>query len=67
MGSSRPDLQPTREFATSPVYITDTDLFTVYADRKLQTPALLGEIVHGFGLVEQSFVTRSDAYYRSSP
>ena len=29
------------------VYMTDTDLFTVYADRKLQTPALLGEIVHG--------------------
>ena len=49
------------------VYMTDTDLFTVYADRKLQTPALLGEIVHGFGRVEQSFVTRSDAHYRSRP
>lgn len=47
------------------VYDTEAETFTIYADRKLQTAAFLGELVRAFGLGDRRRVVRSDAHYRS--
>lgn len=47
------------------VYMRPQALFTLYADRRLQRPETVAELVHRFGLTEQRHVVRSDAHYRS--
>lgn len=47
------------------VYMLAPALFTLYADRRLQRPELVAELVHLFGLRGQRHVVRSDAHYRT--
>jgi hypothetical protein len=47
------------------VYMRAPGLFTLYADRRLQRPELVAEIVQLFGLGGQRHIVRSDAHYRT--
>ncbi|TXN83316.1 hypothetical protein FV234_07135 [Methylobacterium sp. WL8] len=47
------------------VYDTATQVFTIYADRRLQAPEFIQQIVTAFGITEAQFVVRSDSHYRS--
>lgn len=47
------------------VYMRGPVLFTLYADRRLQRPATITELVRVFGLTEQDHAVRSDAHYRT--
>ncbi|KQP48915.1 hypothetical protein ASG40_20110 [Methylobacterium sp. Leaf399] len=47
------------------VYMRPAVLFTLYADRRLQRPDTVAELVRRFGLTEQRHVVRSDVHYRS--
>ena len=47
------------------VYDTVTHVFTIYADRRLQTPEFIERLVHAFGLTQAQFVVRGDSHYRS--
>ncbi|MEA1835139.1 hypothetical protein U8607_23925 [Methylobacterium durans] len=47
------------------VYMRTEDCFTIFADRRLQRPEMIGWIVQLFGLAERCHVVRSDAHYRS--
>ncbi len=47
------------------VYDTRERLFVVYADRKLQNPAMVARIIAGFGLDGERTAVRSDAHYLS--
>ena len=47
------------------VFDTQTETFIIYADRKLQTAAIIQQIVDTFGLAGQRTAVRSDAHYRS--
>lgn len=47
------------------VYDTKAEIFTIYADCKLQTAAFVEEITRAFGLSGKQCVVRSDAHYRS--
>lgn len=57
------------EYETFPrgriVYMRPQALFTLYADRRLQRPETVAELVQLFGLTGQRHVVRSDAHYRS--
>jgi hypothetical protein len=46
------------------VYCTVTEEFTIYADRKLQSPIIVAEIVRAFGLEDARCQVKSDAHYR---
>ncbi len=47
------------------VYDRPQRLFVIYADRKLQTPAIVARIVAAFGLNSERTAVRSDAHYRT--
>ena len=47
------------------VYDTETGRFTLYADRKLQTPSVLARIMDAFNLDPDLCDVRSDLHYRS--
>lgn len=47
------------------VYLRGPALFTLYADRRLQWPETVGELVRLFGLTGQTHTVRSDAHYRT--
>ena len=47
------------------VYMVREQLFTLYADRHLQQPELIAQLVDRFGLAGRRHVVRSDAHYRS--
>lgn len=47
------------------VFDTEVDRFTLYADRNLQAPAILGRILYAFGLDLARCDVRSDPHYRS--
>ena len=57
------------EYETFPrgrvVYMRGPALFTLYADRRLQRPELIGELIRLFGLDGERHVVRSDAHYRT--
>ena len=40
-------------------------LFTLYADRHLQRPETIAELVRLFGLAGEPHAVRSDAHYRA--
>ena len=40
-------------------------LFTLYADRRLQRPEMIADLVQLFGLTGQDHVVHSDAHYRT--
>lgn len=46
------------------VYMRGPAMFTVYADRRLQRPETIAELVQLFGLVDERYVVSSDAHYR---
>lgn len=46
------------------VYNIQTQLFTLYADRRLQREETITRIASEFGLASGSFAVRSDAHYR---
>ncbi len=46
------------------VFDTGTGRFTLYADRKLQAPSVVGAILHAFGLDPGLCDVRSDPHYR---
>ncbi|TXN42379.1 hypothetical protein [Methylobacterium sp. WL7] len=46
------------------VYSRTTETFIVYADRRLQGPALVSQIVQAFGLITQRYSVQSDSHYR---
>ncbi|MGP6433916.1 hypothetical protein, partial [Pseudomonas paraglycinae] len=48
------------------VYMREPALFTLYADRRLQRPETIVELVRLFGLVGQRHAVRSDAHYRTN-
>lgn len=47
------------------VFDPGADLFTLYADRRLQAPAIVAGIVAAFGLEGARVVVRSDSHYRN--
>jgi hypothetical protein len=47
------------------VYMRGPALFTLYADRRLQRPETIAELVRLFGLTGERHVVRSDAHYRT--
>ena len=47
------------------VYMRAPALFTLYADRRLQRPETVADLVRVFGLTEERHVVRSDAHYRT--
>lgn len=47
------------------VYMRGPALFTLYADRHLQGPEAIAELVRLFGLAGERHVVRSDAHYRT--
>lgn len=47
------------------VYDGEQKRFVIYADRKLQTPDFIAEIVRAFGLQTEPYVVKSDLHYRS--
>ena len=47
------------------VYMRGPALFTLYADRRLQRPETVTELVQLFGLTGQPHAVRSDAHYRT--
>ncbi|TXN82718.1 hypothetical protein FV234_09195 [Methylobacterium sp. WL8] len=47
------------------VYMREPALFTLYADRRLQRPDTIIELVRRFGLADERHVVRSDAHYRT--
>ena len=47
------------------VYMRTPALFTLYADRRLQRPELIAELVRLFGLDGERNVVRSDVHYRT--
>lgn len=57
------------EYETLPrgrvVYMRTPALFTLYADRHLQRPELIAELVRLFGLDGERHLVRSDAHYRT--
>lgn len=48
------------------VFDTTTRRFTLYADRKLQAPRVLREVLHVFGLDPARCAVRTDPHYRTS-
>ncbi len=57
------------EYETFPrgrvVYMQGPALFTLYADRRLQRPETIADLVRRFGLTGQDHAVRSDAHYRT--
>lgn len=57
------------EYETLPrgrvVYMRTPTLFTLYADRRLQLPETIAELVRLFGLAGERHAVRSDAHYRT--
>lgn len=57
------------EYETFPrgrvVYMRGPALFTLYADRRLQRPETITELMQLFGLAGERHAVRSDAHYRS--
>lgn len=47
------------------VYMRGPALFTLYADRRLQRPETIAELVRLFGLAGERHAVRSDAHYRT--
>lgn len=47
------------------VYMREPALFTLYADRRLQSPETIAELVRLFGLAGERHAVRSDAHYRT--
>jgi hypothetical protein len=47
------------------VYQTKTGQFIIYADRRLQHPDVIADIVSCFGITARAYVVQSDAHYRS--
>lgn len=47
------------------VYMRGPALFTLYADRRLQRPDTIADLVRLFGLTGQTHTVRSDAHYRT--
>ncbi|CAX26973.1 protein of unknown function [Methylorubrum extorquens DM4] len=47
------------------VYMRAPALFTLYADRRLQQPETIAELVCLFGLTREQHTVRSDAHYRT--
>ncbi|MDH3030134.1 MULTISPECIES: hypothetical protein [Methylobacterium] len=47
------------------VYMRGPALFTLYADRRLQRPEMIADLVQLFGLTGQDHVVHSDAHYRT--
>ena len=47
------------------VYMREPALFTLYADRRLQSPETIVELVRLFGLAGEHHAVRSDAHYRT--
>ena len=47
------------------VYMRGPALFTLYADRRLQRPDTLADLVRLFGLTGERHTVRSDAHYRT--
>ena len=47
------------------VYMRGPALFTLYADRRLQRPETIAELVHLFGLAGERHAVRSDTHYRT--
>ncbi|QEE39190.1 hypothetical protein [Methylobacterium sp. WL1] len=47
------------------VYMRKPALFTLYADRHLQSPKTIAELVRLFGLAGEHHAVRSDAHYRT--
>jgi hypothetical protein len=47
------------------VYMRGPALFTLYADRRLQRPDTIAELVRLFGLTGEQHTVRSDAHYRT--
>ncbi len=47
------------------VYMCGPALFTLYADRRLQSPETIAELVQIFGLAGERHAVRSDAHYRT--
>lgn len=47
------------------VYMRSEDIFTIFADRRLQRVDLIDQIVKTFGLEDRRHVVRSDLHYRS--
>ena len=47
------------------VYRPKDKSFVIYADRRLQTPAFIDQIVAEFGIPKSSYTVRSDPHYRS--
>ncbi|RVU14215.1 hypothetical protein EOE48_24220 [Methylobacterium oryzihabitans] len=47
------------------VYMREPALFTLYADRRLQRPETIADILQLFGLNGQTHTVRSDAHYRT--
>lgn len=48
------------------VFDTATGRFTFYADRRLQAPAVLRDVLRAFGLDPARCVVRSDPHYRTT-
>ncbi|WP_262267313.1 MULTISPECIES: hypothetical protein [Microvirga] len=48
------------------VYNTKTNFFTLYADRKLQSGAIIQRIISEFGLASENCAVQSDPHYRST-
>ena len=48
------------------VFNTTTRRFTLYADRRLQAPGVLHEVIRVFGLDPAQCAVRSDPHYRTS-
>jgi hypothetical protein len=57
------------EYETFPrgriVFHGPTQTFWIYADRRLQVPAIIGEIKAAFGLIAAAAVVKSDSHYRT--
>ncbi|TXN41741.1 hypothetical protein [Methylobacterium sp. WL7] len=47
------------------VYMRPDNIFTIFADRRLQRVDLIDQIVEIFGLADHCHVVRSDLHYRS--
>lgn len=58
-----------REYEAFPrgrvVYMCGPGLFTLYADRRLQRPDTVADLVRLFGLTREHHAVRSDAHYRT--
>lgn len=48
------------------VYMRGPALFTLYADRRLQGPETIADLIRLFGLAGKHHTLRSDAHYRTS-